>query len=183
MWMVYTLVPSVHKSECPCLLVQSAHRDGLRLPLMRSSTGRSREVQQMCFVRKDFSKLGDEAGLTSYLTFEEGCGNTTHDQTTLAFVQGRHVWDINVANATWERQISGMLHCAEIFAISPSHIHPNGRITMTIYGSGFKKPASVSKLHRIDRVGPTYYRVGKKPVCRFGYSGTSNRLRIVPATR
>ena len=134
------------------------------------------------FREKGLFKVGDEAGLTSYLKFEEGCGNTTYDQTTLAFVQGRHVWDINVANATWERRISGMLHCAEIFAISPSHIHPNERITMTIYGSGFKKPASVSKLHRIDRDGPTYYRVRKKPVCRFGYSGTSNRLRIVPAT-
>ena len=134
------------------------------------------------FREKGLLKVGDESGLVSYLMFEEGCGNTTHDQSVGALVQGRHLWDINLINATWERRSSGMLHCGEIFAVSPNHIPPSGRIMVTIYGSGFKNPESDQDPHKKNPKLPTRHRVGKKPVCRFRFHGTGGNLRIVPAT-
>jgi hypothetical protein len=135
------------------------------------------------FFKRGYFQVGNEPGLVSYLTLDEGCGNTTQDRAAAASVDDRSMWDINVTNSSWVRQISGLLWCAEIFAITPNHVPSNGGMTVTLHGSKFRRSrlGTTMYLNNQSRL-PIQQLDGKKTVCRFGYHGKGGGTFDMPAT-
>ena len=132
------------------------------------------------FYKKGLFLAGDEPGLVSYLALEEGCGNTTHDMAAAASSEAQSIWDIHVTNATWERQILGLLRCAEILAVTSNHVSSGGGITITLHGAGFRRPQLASmKYSNHQVIPPALDWDWRNPICRFGYRG---RTLDVPAT-
>ena len=132
------------------------------------------------FYKKGLFLAGDEPGLVSYLALEEGCGNTTHDMAAAASSEAQSIWDIHVTNATWERQILGLLRCAEILAVTSNHVSSGGGITITLHGAGFRRPQLASMKYSSHQVIPPALDWDwRNPICRFGYRGGT---LDVPAT-